>query len=86
VARYAGKKQISEETRIAKGIERGIDLYKREQKEKARTLDRREHAKRQQRDAPETAPAPAPRRQWLPWLLLGLTWAAIGAYWMLDTA
>lgn len=117
MARYSGKKQISEETQneamrlakgtqspgqtkaqtrlIAKGIERGIDLYKKEHKEKARALDRRQREKHRHeehaRDTPganpaAAAPRSARRHQWLAWLLLGLTWAGIGAFWVLNAA
>ena len=114
MARYSGKKQISEETRseamvlakgtqspgqtkaqtklIAQGIERGIDLYKKERKEAARDLERRQRDKHRQQagrgrdtdevDAPaaESAPGTETRYQWLPWLLLALTWAGVGVY------
>jgi len=115
VARYSGKKQISDQTRsealalargtqkpgqtkaqtklIAQGIERGIDLYKKEQKEKARALARLQRDKRlpaghvphaPDAEPDEPAPASTRRRSWLPWLLLGLTWAGIGTYWLLG--
>lgn len=111
MARYSGKKQVSEQSRleamaiakgtqsagqtkeqtrlIAKGIERGIDIYKKQQKEKARELDRRLRAQRQapidagksEPAAPAaTAPEAPARNALLPWLLLGLTWAGIVAY------
>ena len=117
MARYSGKKQISEQTRsealtlakgtqkpgqtkaqtklIAQGIERGIDLYKKEQKEKARSLARLQRDKGRQAGQMQTTPdmepdEPVPesarRQSWLPWLLLALTWAGIGVYWILGTA
>lgn len=116
MARYSGKKSISDETRdeamklargtqapgqtkaqtrlIAQGIERGITLYKKEQKERARALDRRERQLRRlaegtpdtQAHGPEEAAGPSRARKpglaWLPWLLLVLTWIGIAAYWM----
>ena len=115
MARYSGKKQISEETQneamrlakgtqspgqtkaqtklIAQGIERGIDLYKKEHKEKTRALDRRQREKRQPAgpaqdragvNAADRSSSSAQRQHWLPWLLLGLTWAGIGAFWLLN--
>ena len=92
--------QTKAQTRlIEQGIERGIDLYKKQQKEKARALDRQAREQRRRAGAdhdPQTAPAPeqiaqppprpGPRRQWLPWLLLGLTWAGIAAQWVLRNA
>lgn len=120
MARYSGKKQISEETRseamvlakgtqspaqtkaqtklIAQGIERGIDLYKKERKEAARALERRQRDEHRQQagrkpdtdtvdDTPtESVPAAASGRQWLPWLLLTLTWAGMGVYLILKAA
>jgi hypothetical protein len=118
VARYSGKKRVSEETRdeamkiargtqspgqtkaqtrlIAQGIERGIDLYKKQHKERARALDRRERELRREMErAAGGSNAPTPARQragaspssraaWLPWVLLALTWTGIAAYWALP--
>lgn len=117
MARYSGKKQVSEETRseamklargtqvpgqtkaqttlIAQGIERGIDLYKKQQKQKARAQDRRQRELRRQaapdtgrHDPAEPAPASAPGRarfaRLLPWLLLALTWTGIAVAWALG--
>ena len=121
MARYSGKKQISEETRseamvlakgtqspgqtkaqtklIAQGIERGIDLYKKERKEVARALERRQRDKHQQQedghkrdtDTVDDTPAgsvaaAASARQWLPWLLLTLTWTGMAVYLILKAA
>jgi hypothetical protein len=116
VARYSGKKRVSEETReeamkmargtqspgqtkaqtrlIAQGIERGIDLYKKQHKERARALDRRERELRramERVEGTEEAGSVAPREGsrahgrgvWLPWVLLSLTWAGIAVYLLL---
>ena len=111
MARYSGKKSMSEETReegmriaqstqrpgqtkeqtklIAQGIQRGIDLYKKQHKAKARDLDRRlRRAERgethelpaQVTDDPDEGAGPPRARTLLPWLLLALTWLGIGAY------
>ena len=111
MARYSGKKQVSDESRdeamriargtqqagqtkeqtklIAQGIAKGIDLYKKQQKAKARESSKL--AKRQGDDTnlPEsddaealdepTPPAPRSSNATLPWILLGVTWLGIGA-------
>lgn len=82
---------------VAQGIERGIDIYKKQHKEKLRELDRRQRRQsssstkatadtHQQPD--ENGPGDldgnreiTASRQWLPWLLLALSWTGIGAYW-----
>ena len=79
--------QTKEQSKIiAQGIERGIELYKKQNKEKARDLDRR----RRQLDGagqPEESPHstddavtvedPKPSSARLPWTLLLLTWIAV---------
>ncbi len=82
--------QTKEQTRlIAQGIQKGIDLYKRQQKEKAREMNKRlKKASRQKEPSTETDEAEiletiAYRQHWLPWLLLGLTWLGLAAYWLL---
>lgn len=78
--------QTKEETKlITQGIQKGIDLYKRQQKAKARELDKQKKRLQQQL---EQGPSPdvqvqrevVYRRPWLPWVLLLLTWAGIGGY------
>jgi hypothetical protein len=72
--------QGKEETRrIAQGIQKGIDLYKRQQKAKTREQDRQRKRQARQREggiaeAVETPAAPAARNPRLPWVLLGLSW------------
>lgn len=82
--------QTKEQTRlIAQGIQKGIDLYKRQQKEKAREMNKRlKKASRQKEPSTETDEAEilktiAYRQHWLPWLLLILTWLGLAAYWLL---
>ncbi len=79
--------QTKEQTKlITQGIQQGIDLYKRQQKEKARELNkqRKKLAKQKalqiEEDNPEIAEIIVYQQHWLPWLLLLLTWLAIGIY------
>ncbi len=78
--------QTKEQTRlIAQGIQKGIDLYKKQQKAKARELDRRLKKAQApgdlvQEDAgTETEP---PRRSGgaLPWVLLLISWLGFAVY------
>jgi hypothetical protein len=79
--------QTKEQTRlIAQGIQKGIDLYKKQQKEKARDLDRKlkkiSSQKQQsiESDDHELQERIVYRQHWLPWLLLLLTWLGVGIY------
>jgi hypothetical protein len=79
--------QTKEQTKlIAQGIQKGIDLYKKQQNEKARDLDRKlKKASRQKQQLAETDDHEIQervvyRQSWLPWLLLALTWLGIGIY------
>ena len=79
--------QTKEQTRlIAQGIQQGIDLYKRQQKEKARELNkqRKKLAKQKMQDAEqaeaELEPIIVYQKAWLPWILLLMTWLGIGLY------
>lgn len=81
--------QTKEQTRlIAQGIQQGIDLYKRQQKEKARELNKqRKKLAKQKAQAFEPAdgdgePIIIPQQHWLPWALLILTWLGIGLYFL----
>lgn len=81
--------QTKEQTKlIAQGIQKGIDLYKKQQKEKARELNRRlkkasklkvAETEHQDDDSPVTI---IYRQHWLPWLLLVLSWISIGLYFL----
>jgi hypothetical protein len=77
--------QTKEQTKlIAQGIQKGIDLYKKQQKAKSRELDRQRN--KQSREKAHLDPvlqepgAIQYRQHWLPWLLLVLTWLAIVLY------
>jgi hypothetical protein len=80
--------QTKEQTRlIAQGIQKGIEQYKRQQSARARELDRNIKKTRQQRlpheiPASEVQEKVVYRQNWLPWLLLGLSWIAMAAIWM----
>jgi len=78
--------QTREQTKlIAQGIEKGIDLYKKQQKAKTRELDRqrnkqsREKTQHLDSDTQESD-AIRYRQHWLPWLLLVITWLAVAIY------
>jgi hypothetical protein len=81
--------QTKEQTRlIAQGIQKGIEQYKRQQKAKARELDRKLKKVHQQMDSPEPPETEVRetlvyRQHWLPWVLLVLSWLAAAAYWVL---
>ena len=83
--------QTKEQTKlIAQGIQKGIDLYKKQQKEKARALNRKlKRVSRQQDQSVETDDYEVHemiiyRQHWLPWLLLGLTWMGVGVYFLVS--
>jgi hypothetical protein len=78
--------QNKEQTKlIAQGIQKGIDQYKKQQKEKARELDK----KLKQLKQTETRPQPLPTSEqdtplraihWLGWLLFALSWIGFIAF------
>ena len=77
--------QTKEQTRlIAQGIQKGIDLYKKQQKEKARDLNRKlkkisSHKEQSiESDDYEIQEIIVYQQHWLPWLLLFLTWLGGG--------
>lgn len=81
--------QTKEQTKlIAQGIQKGIDLYKKQQKEKARELNRKlkkisnqkEHSN--ESDEHEIHEHIVYRQHWLPWVLLLITWLGIGIYFL----
>ncbi|MDD5322790.1 MAG: DUF2956 domain-containing protein [Methylococcales bacterium] len=81
--------QTKEQTKlIAQGIQKGIDLYKKQQKEKARDLSRRLKKVSRQQEQPaesddnEVEENIVYRQHWLPWLLLVLTWLGLGIYFL----
>lgn len=81
--------QTKEQTRlIAQGIQKGIDLYKKQQKEKTRDLNRKLKKISSQKeqsiesDDHETQEKIVYRQNRLPWLLLFLTWLGMGIYFL----
>ncbi len=82
--------QTKEQTKlIAQGIKKGIDLYKKQHKVKARELDKK--LKKATASAapeptqPEAVPSTTPRKSSkLPWILLLLSWLCFGVYFFLS--
>lgn len=79
--------QTKEQTKlIAQGIEKGISLYKKQQKERARESSRKlKKASSEPQDSTGTEDHEMTerivyRQHWLPWLLLILSWLGWGAY------
>jgi Protein of unknown function (DUF2956) len=79
--------QTKEQTKlIAQGIQKGIDLYKKQQKEKARELNKRLKKTTRQKDEPvdsddlENEVLIVYHQHWLPWLLLTISWLGMGLY------
>lgn len=67
---------------IAQGIQKGIDHYKKQQKAKARELDKQ---RKKAMNAPgdvkvETREVIRYKQPWLPWSLLGISWVVFAAY------
>ncbi|EKO3496706.1 DUF2956 domain-containing protein [Vibrio fluvialis] len=90
--------QTKEQTKlIAQGIEKGIALYKKQQKEKHRQADRaRKKALRTKQPAIhedidseigyEDEVTPSKTLQWLPWGLLIASWVGFILFWMQNSA
>lgn len=87
--------QTKEQTKlIAQGIEKGIALYKKQQKEKSRQADKAKkkaqkakQAQQQESEAPlniEDSSANATPNHFLPWLLLAVSWIGFAAYWYIS--
>ena len=83
--------QTKEQTKlIAQGIQKGIDLYKKQQKEKAREINKRlKKAAKQKGESCEAEQSDMEeiiiyRQHWLPWLLLIASWLGMGVYLLLN--
>jgi hypothetical protein len=89
--------QTKEQTRlIAKGIQHGIEQYKKQQSAKARELDRNRKKVKQQIESPGTSEIVVSEivieekekqvhgRPWLPWTLLVLSWVLFAVYGFLQ--
>ena len=78
--------QTKEQTRlIAQGIQKGIDHYKKQQKTKARELDKKLKQLSRQPAANSEAQLEVKevvvhQQHWLPWVLLGLSWTGFIAF------
>jgi len=74
--------QTKEQTRlIARGIQRGIETYRRKQAEKARDFDKELKKLKKQENAAEVGENSVEdsvlyRQHWLPWTLFGISLAA----------
>ena len=72
---------------IAQGIQKGIEQYKKQQKARARELDKKLKKVNQQLASPEAHEIEVQekviyRQNWLPWVLLVLSWLAMAAFWL----
>ena len=78
--------QTKEQTRlIAQGIQKGIDHYKKQQKAKARELDKKlKQLSRKPAANSETKTEVQEvvvyKQHWLPWTLLAVSWLGFAAY------
>jgi hypothetical protein len=83
--------QTKEQTKlIAQGIEKGIALYKKQQKERHRQADKarkkqlrlksEDHTNSAPEDSVEMLDTPKPTTQKLPWVLLALSWLGFAVY------
>ncbi|MDC0611058.1 DUF2956 domain-containing protein [Vibrio sp.] len=87
--------QSKEQTKlIAQGIEKGIALYKKQQKERQRSADKeRKKVQKQKESSKEevsqdseivTTSSPSTSSSILPWSLLVISWVAFAAYLLLQ--
>lgn len=81
--------QTKEQTKlIAHGIQQGIDLYKRQQKDKARELNKKRKKLANQKpqsteqNEQEAEAIIVYQQHWLPWVLLMLSWVGIGIFFL----
>jgi hypothetical protein len=76
--------QSKEQTKlIAQGIQKGIDLYKKQQKERAREQDKqaKKATKAKTTETQSDRPVESETRcSKLPWILLSLSWLGFGGY------
>ncbi|WP_158967220.1 DUF2956 domain-containing protein [Paraglaciecola sp. L3A3] len=81
--------QTKEQTKlIAQGIEKGIAEYKKQHSKKLREIDKQRKQKTKQpvqsHETEERLPSDN-QRSFLPWILLGLSWLAFIAYFVLQS-
>lgn len=81
--------QTKEQTKlIAQGVQKGMELYKKQQKERSRELNKKlkkVSGRLNQLDATETDDEQFERefiyrQHWLPWLLLLVSWAGFAVF------
>ena len=76
--------QTKEQTRlIAQGIQKGIEQYKKQHKAKAREQDKRRKQMKSSEDSVESSSSDEQvvyKQHWLPWMLLVISWLAVGFY------
>ncbi|TAA47521.1 DUF2956 domain-containing protein [Corallincola spongiicola] len=80
--------QTKEQTKlIAQGIQKGIELYKKQHKAKLREQDKRKKRAKRSDASADQADSASPdeaksgyRQHPLPWILLLLSWLSMGAY------
>jgi len=83
--------QTKEQTKlVAQGIQKGIELYKKQHKAKARELDKKAKklAAQSHSSYVPTTEDQKPIRQkssLLPWILLAVSWCAFGLYFAFST-
>lgn len=74
---------------IANGIQRGMEMFLRQQSEKARELDKKTKkvkqlanriAQSKSDNQEEEVTAPTPKQTALPWILLGVSWVLFGVF------
>jgi len=76
--------QTKEQTKlISQGIQKGIEQYKKQQKVKARERDRymkKSVASNQPLSVSDSMALAPAKRQYFPWVILGLSWLVFIAY------
>lgn len=76
--------QTKEQTKIiAQGIQKGIELYKKQHKAKLRELDKRQKKSKHTSSTPmdnEQHSSVEYRQHWLPWVMLIVSWLGFVSY------
>lgn len=79
--------QTKEQTKaIAQGIQKGIELYKKQHKAKLRELDKRQKKSKQVASTPTLSEQDSSveyRQHLLPWLLLIVSWLGFASYFLI---
>lgn len=79
--------QTKEQTKlIAQGIQKGIDQYKKQQKAKARAIDKanKKVAARKEEEPTIETVVLAPQNNRLPWILLALSWVLFTTFFVVT--